>query len=191
MERTADRIVIFGLVAVLIFGGLVGLWVAASPSSVVSTGAPHAGPAVTTLEPAPLSAARVGTYLVTFTETELPSGTLWFVNITGQSSLATTSSSISTLLANGSYSYTVAAADPSYGASSSFFAVSGAPVALEIGFTAVASHGAYAGVSVGTLSSGDIVVIVAGVAVVAVVSLTGVRLVRSARPTRTHRPPAA
>jgi len=188
MERTAQRIVIFGLAGVLTFGGLVGLWVAASPSSVVPTSATHAGPGVFTLEMAPSPA--VVAYLARFTETGLPFGTPWFVNITGQSSLVTTSSSISTLLADGSYSYTVASANQGYGAPSNSFAVSGAPVVLTIGFTVV-THPAYTGPSPGPLSSGEIVAIVAGVVVAVGVGIAVVRVARSYRPTGTLRPPAA
>jgi hypothetical protein len=193
MERTAQRLVIFGLAAVLTFGGLVGLWAAASPSSVLPTGAPPAGPAVSTQVPAPPSVTGgVEAYLATFTETGLPSGTLWFVNITGQTSLATTTSTVSTLLAVGSYSYTVGSVSRGYSAPSNSFAVTGAaPVGLTIGFTAVAVSPAYSGPTAGLLSTGQMVVVVAGVAIAIVVGLVVVQVTRTYRPTGPLRPPAA
>lgn len=54
------------------------------------------------------------TYTVTFTERGLPSGTKWFLNITGENSLSTTGTFITESLPNGSYSYTVATANKTY-----------------------------------------------------------------------------
>lgn len=191
MERKAQWIVIFGLAGVLMFGGLVGLWVAASPSAVVPGIASHAGPAATARGAAPPATIGVVAYLATFTETGLPSGTLWFVNIAGQSSLAGTTSTISTLLADGSYSYTITSSNRSFAAPSNSFSVSGAPLSLTIGFSAVPIPAAYVGPTVGSLSLGEIVAIVAGAAVAFVAVIALVRAARSYRPMGTLRPPAA
>ncbi|MEM3490074.1 MAG: hypothetical protein QXO75_10550, partial [Nitrososphaerota archaeon] len=54
-------------------------------------------------------------YTVTFTESGLPSGTTWYVNITnGPDSGAITGSSYSFSLTNGTYSYTIATSDHTY-----------------------------------------------------------------------------
>jgi hypothetical protein len=53
-------------------------------------------------------------YSVSFNETGLPAGTLWYVNITHMTSLNSTGSTISTLLPNGSYAFTTASANGSY-----------------------------------------------------------------------------
>ena len=55
------------------------------------------------------------TYKVTFTETGLPSGTTWYVNLSnGMDSGAITGTSYSFSLANGTYSYTIATSDKTY-----------------------------------------------------------------------------
>lgn len=71
------------------------------------------------------------TYEVTFTESGLPSGTVWYVNITGQSSLQSSTSTISTQLPNATYNYKLATANKSWEATQSTgtFIVYGAPVA--------------------------------------------------------------
>ncbi len=53
-------------------------------------------------------------YPVTFTETSLPSGTAWYVNITGGASHSSTTSTITFNEPNGTYSYTVATGDKKY-----------------------------------------------------------------------------
>ncbi len=76
-------------------------------------------------------------YPVVFTESGLPTGTLWYVNITGQSSLSSGSSTITASLENGTYSYTVSTGNKQYSPStaSSSFTVDGSSVSLSIAFT--------------------------------------------------------
>jgi YVTN family beta-propeller protein len=67
-------------------------------------------------------------YEVTFTETGLPGGVLWYLNISGSPSLLSTYETVTIYLANGSYSYSVASSNRLYAAvvGLSSFAVSGA-----------------------------------------------------------------
>ncbi|MGA8512963.1 MAG: thermopsin family protease [Thermoplasmata archaeon] len=79
-------------------------------------------------------------YLVTFTESGLPTGDLWYVNISGGPSLSGTGAgtTLSTSLADGSYAYTVATNDKRY-APSAFapnpIVVSGHPVTASGSFS--------------------------------------------------------
>ena len=80
------------------------------------------------------------TYKVTFTETGLPSGTTWYVNLSnGMDSGAITGTSYSFSLANGTYSYTIATSDKTYepSPSSGPFTVNGAPVSKSVSFSEV------------------------------------------------------
>ncbi|MEM4058869.1 MAG: hypothetical protein QXZ12_09185, partial [Thermoplasmata archaeon] len=80
------------------------------------------------------------TYTVTFTESGLPSGTTWYVNITnGPTSGAITGSSYSFSLSNGTYSYTIATVNKIYSPSpsSGSFTVNGANVNQAITFSLV------------------------------------------------------
>ncbi|MHB1708776.1 MAG: protease pro-enzyme activation domain-containing protein [Thermoplasmataceae archaeon] len=78
-------------------------------------------------------------YTVAFTESGLPSGTAWYVNITGQSSRESSSHSLSFELQNGSYSYTVATANKDYKASTRYgsFPVDGGDVSRNSEFLPV------------------------------------------------------
>lgn len=108
------------------------------------------------------------TFPVTFTESGLPSGTTWYLNITGQSSLSSASTTITTSLPAGTYSYSVATGNKLYSPSpsSSSFTVSGTSVSIDITFskavypvtfreTGLASGYWYVNVT-GQLSSGPI-----------------------------------
>lgn len=53
-------------------------------------------------------------YKVTFTQTGLPAGTPWYVNITNGQSYSSTGSTLSFYLENGSYTYTYATANKTY-----------------------------------------------------------------------------
>jgi len=80
------------------------------------------------------------TYTVTFTESGLPSGSTWYVNITGQpSSGPITGSSYSFHLINGTYPYTIQTANKVYEPSlySGSFTVNGAPVPETVTFSKV------------------------------------------------------
>lgn len=76
------------------------------------------------------------TYEVTFTESGLPSGTKWYLNITDQSSLSSTGTSITTSLPAGTYPYTVATGNKLFSPSpsSSSFTVTDSSVSVSISF---------------------------------------------------------
>ena len=192
MKRKAEWILVIGLASVLAFGGLLGLGLAANPSSIVATNGLHVASAASTVAPGPPgTVGGVVAYLVTFTETGLPSGSLWFVNMSGQSSLATTSSTVFALLANGTFSYTVGSANRGFAALSSSFTVSGAPVGVGIGFTAVTTVPAYSGPTGFPLSSVQLVEILVGVSAAIVLGVVVIRVDRTFRPTSPLRPPTA
>lgn len=77
------------------------------------------------------------TYSVNFTESGLPSGTLWYVNLTSGKSLSSTTSTITASLQNGSYTYSVATADKIFNSTAGAFTVSGATPNVIVTFTAV------------------------------------------------------
>ncbi len=76
----------------------------------------------------------VGTFAVTFTESGLPSGTEWYVNITGGPSLSGTTTMLSTDLPNGGYTYTVASANKEFGGHGGGFPVAGSAVGVSVSF---------------------------------------------------------
>ncbi len=75
-------------------------------------------------------------YSVTFSETGLPTGVQWWVNLTGGPSGSSTSTTLTLSLVNGTWQYTVAAANPSYRAASGSFTVNGAARSVPITFSA-------------------------------------------------------
>ena len=79
------------------------------------------------------------TYTVTVTETGLPTGTTWYVNITSHDSGAITGTSYSFSLTNGTYSYTIATADKTYSPSpnSGSLTVNGKAVSKSVAFSLV------------------------------------------------------
>ena len=83
------------------------------------------------------SVTFVLTYLVTFTESGLPAGTAWWVNLTNGVSLFSTGSLVSISELNGSYAYSVATADKTYRATGGPFVVNGAPLSLPVAFARV------------------------------------------------------
>ena len=78
-------------------------------------------------------------YKDTISETGLPSGTTWYVNLSNGQSFSSTSDTISFSETNGSYSYTVATSNKIYSPSpsSGSLPVNGAPVSESITFTEV------------------------------------------------------
>ena len=86
--------------------------------------------------PVPVTFTEV-TYAVTFTESGLPSGTSWYVNLTGGPSNSSTGTTIGFFEPNGTYDYTVATADKEYSptVSGGSFGVSGAPVGKSVTFS--------------------------------------------------------
>ena len=78
-------------------------------------------------------------YSVTFTESGLPSGTTWYMNITSGNSYSSTASTITVSEPNGTYSYTIATNNKEYAPSpsSGSFTVNGAPLSESITFSLV------------------------------------------------------
>ncbi len=77
------------------------------------------------------------TYGLRFTATGLPSGTTWWLNVTGGASHRTNSTALNFTEPNGTYRYTVASARPGFQAPGGNFSVAGANVTGTIGFAAV------------------------------------------------------
>jgi len=79
------------------------------------------------------------TYAITFTEVGLPSGTMWYLNVTGQSPVISITTTASIDLPNGTYSYTIATSDKEYAPSpaSSSFKVSGVSLGQTVNFSLV------------------------------------------------------
>jgi len=75
------------------------------------------------------------TYKVSFSETGLPSGTKWWVNLSNGQSFGSNQTSIAFVESNGSYHYTLASANGAYTSGGSTFTVSGAGVKLKVVFT--------------------------------------------------------
>lgn len=74
---------------------------------------------------------------VTFHSSGLPSGTLWFVNITGGGTHSSSTGILSFQAQNGTYSYVVSSADRSYAAAGGSFLVNGSSVNLTARFAIV------------------------------------------------------
>jgi YVTN family beta-propeller protein len=70
----------------------------------------------------------LGTYAVTFTESGLPGGTEWWVNLTNGQSFPSTSTTVTFNEANGTYDYAVATTDKEYAAAGGSFTVMGSAV---------------------------------------------------------------
>jgi len=92
-------------------------------------------------EPVPFTSTSVKQFLVTFTESGLPNGATWYVNITGQPKLSATVSSssgtsVSISLPNATYDYTAATGQKGWTTpSSSSFTVAGGPLNQPVPFT--------------------------------------------------------
>ena len=78
-------------------------------------------------------------YSVTFTESGLPTGVTWYVNLTDGQTFSSTTSTLSFAEENGSYPYTIATSDKTYKPSSSSgsFIISGAMVSKSVAFSEV------------------------------------------------------
>jgi hypothetical protein len=74
------------------------------------------------------------TYTITFTETGLPSGVAWYVNITGHDSGKITTSTYSVSLVNGTYTYTVGTGYHNYTVSGGKITVNGHAFSKSIAF---------------------------------------------------------
>ncbi len=77
-----------------------------------------------------------GDYAVTFTETGLPTGSTWYVNVSGTSPVAVSSVSAILELANASYTYSLASADKEYAPTvpNGSFTVNGTPLSFNVEF---------------------------------------------------------
>jgi hypothetical protein len=73
-------------------------------------------------------------YPVTFQESGLPAGTLWYVNLTSGPSYHGTTSTLSATLPNGTYPYTVGTPDKTYAAAPGSFVVNGAGKTVDVSF---------------------------------------------------------
>ena len=79
-------------------------------------------------------------YTATFTESGLPSGTTWYVNLSNGQSFSSTTSTISFSEPNGSYSYTVSSVSGySVSPSSGSIAVSGSSISKTITYTSTSA----------------------------------------------------
>jgi phospholipase C len=73
-------------------------------------------------------------YAVMFAESNLPPGTTWYLNVTGDQSLNSTGSAIAFTQSNGTYEYTVSAVDSAFSPLSGSFSVNGAALNETITF---------------------------------------------------------
>lgn len=82
------------------------------------------------------------TYPATFTESGLPPGTYWYLNITGNPSLSSTSTKIVTALPNGSYTYSIASSNNQYtpDPSSGTFSMAGSSMSEQVTFSQVSNN---------------------------------------------------
>ena len=86
------------------------------------------------------TAKELAKYPVTFTESGLPSGTTWYVNLSNGQSFSSTTSAISFSEPNGSYSYTVSnVSGYSVSPSSGSIAVSGSSISKTITYTSTSA----------------------------------------------------
>lgn len=76
-------------------------------------------------------------YNQTFAETGLPLGIMWYLNISGQHTLSSSTSTITTALINGSYNYTAATVDKKYSAKQRALLVNGSNATHTVTFTSV------------------------------------------------------
>ena len=74
------------------------------------------------------------TYTLTFTESGLPSGTTWYVNLSNGQTYSSTTGTLSFTEPNGTYSYTAATTDKLYSAPGGTFTVNGQSQSLSVAF---------------------------------------------------------
>ena len=104
-------------------------------------------------------------YTVTFTETGLPSGTTWYVNLTNGQTFSSTTGKISFSEPNGTYSYTVSSVSGySVSSSSGSISVNGASVSKTVSFTPINKSTPPSGISSTELYG--IIGVVAAIAVI-------------------------
>lgn len=76
-------------------------------------------------------------YTITFSESSLPSGTEWFVNISGGYQIQAATGQMAVNLSDGTYTYTAQSADKSYRTGGGTFSVSGFAETLHVTFSPV------------------------------------------------------
>ena len=89
---------------------------------------------------APVSVAvnfSVVQYVVTVSATGLPAGTVWWVNLTQGGRFSSAAASVTFDQPNGTYSYSVASADPTYAGAGGSFTVRGGPANVSVAFAPV------------------------------------------------------
>jgi hypothetical protein len=101
---------------------------AAGPTEVVAAGS-TGDSASATFEVTPPAS-----YSVTFTETGLPSGTQWWVNVTGEPPLNSTTDTLQSSLPNGTYAFAIGSSNKTWAAPNGTFAILGAPVSVIVAF---------------------------------------------------------
>ncbi len=79
-------------------------------------------------------------YSVVFTESGLPSGTEWWVNLTNGQSFNSTATTITFNEVNGTYSYSVATINKSWSSGGGSFTVNGSSLSQSVTFTEVTYH---------------------------------------------------
>jgi len=109
------------------FASLRGAAPSVRPAAPTVLSPPRVVPSVAPATPAP-------TYTVTFTEHGLPTGTHWYLNVTGTPYLNGSGASLSASLANGSYGYGVGSDDHAFYAPGGTFAVDGAATSVPVAF---------------------------------------------------------
>lgn len=76
-------------------------------------------------------------FRVNFTETGLPQGTMWYVNLTGVQSYTSATSTLVASLTNDSYVYTVATQNKTFSASGGSLIINGSDATVNVTFTPV------------------------------------------------------
>jgi hypothetical protein len=76
-------------------------------------------------------------YQITFMEAGLPSGTLWYLNLSDDQSYSSTTNMITLKEPNGSYAYSIATANKEYAATGGSFVINGVNMEMNVKFTIV------------------------------------------------------
>jgi hypothetical protein len=79
------------------------------------------------------------TYSVTFTETGLPSATVWYLNVSGEPSVTSKTDTATIDLGNGTYSYSINSSNPRFAAFpwNGSFTVAGTSLSKSVNFSAI------------------------------------------------------
>lgn len=125
------------LVTAIIVPSLLASYALAAPAPGAERPAVSSTARGTMVSPPTSSTADVDpaySYSVTCTETGLPTGTEWFVNLTGGSSYSSTTNTVAFTEPNGTYHYSIGSANRSYASPSASFQVQGAAVPVSVSF---------------------------------------------------------